>query len=333
MGMVLPGSRFAEGLPTGTEGYDGQFVYYIARAPLDAASLIDVPPYRYQRILYPLLARLLALGHTALIPWTLPLINLMALAAGTALVETMLVEQRTSRWYALTVGLYAGQLLSQRVDLPEPLAIALSLGGMLAFARQKLGTSALLFALAALTKETSLLFVAGYGVYLWLHTSQRQAIRFISLAAGPFVVYQIVLWLWLGSPGIGSGGAGASGFEIIPFAGLFRIAGVSWPAFALFSLIMLPMAVLPALWSLSATLRDILRGNDHPWVFALCANAAIIPFIPFSTYREPLAMLRLTIPLVACVVLYGGLRQSKRVLFYSRLWLVSNIILVKDPFF
>ncbi|MFQ5576492.1 MAG: AZOBR_p60025 family cell surface glycopolymer formation protein [Anaerolineae bacterium] len=333
LGLVLPGTQFTKGDPQGTEGYDGQFVYYIARDPLNAAPLIDVPPYRYQRILYPLLARLAGLGNPRLIVWALPLLNLLALAAGTWLVERMLAAQGANRWYALTVGLYAGQLLSARVDLPEPLALTLSLAGMLALTRRRTTAAALLFALAALTKETSLLFVAGGAAYLWLTRSPGQAIKFTALAAAPFALYQLLLWRWFGSPGIGSGGANATPFEVIPLAGFFRIAGAGWGVFGLFSLIMLPLVIAPAGWSLWVTLRNIIRrGDRRPWTFALLANAAIVPFIPFSTFREPLAMLRFTAPLVACVVLYGAARHSQRTLRYSAFWLAGVIFLLKDPF-
>ena len=332
MGLVLEGTRFSRGLPDGTEGYDGQFVYYIARDPLGAAPRIDAPAYRYQRILYPLLARLAALGNSALIPWTLPLLNLLALATGTRLMESLLEEVGVSRWHALTVGLYAGQLLSVRVDLPEPLALALALGGMLAFTRRRLGWSAALFALATLARETSLLFVAGYGAYLWFGESRRRGATFAALAAAPFVLYQIALWGWLGSPGIGSGGADATPFEFLPFAGFLRIAGAGWRALALFSLILLPLVIVPAVWSLWSAAGDLLRGRHHPWTWALFANAAVIPFLPFSTFREPLAMLRFTVPLVACVVLYAAQRPSRRALRYSSLWLASLIFLLKDPF-
>jgi len=332
MALVLTGTQFSEGDPLGTEGYDGQFVYTIARDPAHAAPLIDAPAYRYQRILLPMLARGLALGNPALIAWTLPVINLAALVVGTALVEAMLVDRGVSRWYALTVGLYAGQLAAARVDLPEPLALALVLAAMLAFHRRKMGWSAGFFALAALSKETSLLFVAGYAAWLWFFDTKRRAVGFAALAGGPFALFQLFLWRWLGSFGVGAGGANATPFEIIPFAGWLRIAGASWAVFALFSLVIVPLAIIPALWSLWATLTDIVRRRAHPWVFALLVNAAIIPFVPFSTFREPFAMLRFTVSLVACVVLYGGLRRSKRVLFYSSLWLASLILLVKDPF-
>jgi hypothetical protein len=52
LAFALLGTRFSEGDPQGSEGYDGQFAYQIALRPLDAASYLDVPAYRYQRILY-----------------------------------------------------------------------------------------------------------------------------------------------------------------------------------------------------------------------------------------------------------------------------------------
>jgi len=76
--------------------------------------------------------------------------------------------------------------------------------------------------------------------------------------------------------------------------------------------------------------RDICRRQWHPRTFALLTNALFIPFLPFSTFREPLAMLRFLSPLVAMVVLFGGLKRSRRVLMYSLLWLASAVFLLKD---
>ncbi|MGD8760431.1 MAG: hypothetical protein PVJ07_09290, partial [Anaerolineales bacterium] len=55
IGLVELGTRFSEGDPSGTEGYDGQFTYYMAVDPSPASALekLDDPPYRYQRILFP----------------------------------------------------------------------------------------------------------------------------------------------------------------------------------------------------------------------------------------------------------------------------------------
>jgi hypothetical protein len=347
--FVLQGSRFTTGNPLGSEGYDGQFVYQIALRPTEAIPYLDVPAYRYQRIFYPLLARWLALGQPALIPWTLPLINLAGLGVGTWLAERLLERNGANPWFALPVGLFAGQLLALRVDSPEPLALALALGGMLiieqtqripptlsVIARTRtihwsgLVVGAALFALSALTKETMLLTAAGYGLWLGLMRGWRPALLFGGMAVGLLALWQGVLWLWLGRPGIGSGGAGATPFELIPFGGLLRIAEAGWRVLALFALIMLPLAVLPSLWSLWASARDVYCRRWHPRTFALLTNALIIPFLPFSTFREPLAMLRFLSPLVTMVVLFGGLKQSRRVLMYSLLWLASAVFLLKD---
>jgi hypothetical protein len=41
-------------------------------------------------------------------------------------------------------------------------------------------------------------------------------------------------------------------------------------------------------------------------------------------------MLRLTIGLVSAMLLYGALTKSWRVLNYSLLWLLTNVLLLKD---
>src|SRR5262245_62119812 len=61
--LVTIGTRFSEHIADGTEGYDGQFVYYIARDPSGAAQYLDVPAYRFQRILLPVIGRILAFGQ------------------------------------------------------------------------------------------------------------------------------------------------------------------------------------------------------------------------------------------------------------------------------
>jgi hypothetical protein len=335
------GTRFAEGDPNGTEGYDGQFVYYAARDPLNGWQLCDIPAYRYQRILYPALAWVLSLAQEELLPYVLPLLNLVALGAGTWLTERILCRYKMSRWYALTYGLYAGQLMSARLNVNEPLAQALVMAAILAAERANwskrdapdgsgLGWPTLFFALAALTKETTLVFVAGYLLFLLARRHWRRMIG-LTLGTGlPFLAWQAVLWAWLGSPGIGSGGAGATGWEILPFRGLWSVGAIDMQALALLSLIVVPLTVIPTLLSLWATGRDIWKGHWHPFGTMLLANAAMMLFLPQSTYREPLAMLRLTIGLMAATILYGAYKRSRRILNYTLFWLASLVFLTKE---
>ena len=88
LAFAVIGDGFVNGQPLDYLGYDGQFAYWIARDPTPAVTgaYLDVPAYRYQRILYPLLAWALAAGQAALVPWTLVAVNLAAQLAGTWLV-------------------------------------------------------------------------------------------------------------------------------------------------------------------------------------------------------------------------------------------------------
>ncbi|MBZ0275309.1 MAG: hypothetical protein K8I60_04155 [Anaerolineae bacterium] len=332
LALVTIGTRFSDGIPAeqgGTEGYDGQFVYYIARDPSTAAAFIDVPAYRFQRILLPIAARLLAFGQASLIPWALLVINLAALAVGTYLLERLLIAQGVSRWYALTYGLTIGVFGSVRLSLPEPLAYALVLAGITLAGRHQWGWSAVVFALAALAKETALFFVAGYALVLLLQKQWRGMVLFTGIAAVPFIVWQIILKQTMGSFGMGSGGALATSFEVIPFAGVARIITDSPPdarlgLLVIFSAILIPFVLFPAIWALWRCLRDFRRGDMRlPVTALLLVNALIMPFVPFSTYREPLGILRFIVGLQTAVILYAAARRDSRALRLTTIWIVT----------
>lgn len=330
LAFALVGTRYSHGNPEGTQGYDGQFAYFIARDPLGGWRYCDVPAYRYQRILYPLLGWALALGQTAAVPWSLIVVNLAALAMGTYFTERLLASHGVSRWYALAYGLYGGLIAGLRLNLTEPLAYGLLQGGMWAWFEKRRDLAIPLFAFSALTKETTLIAVAAMLIYLVLEERWRDM---LSLGLGvtmPFVAWQGALWIWLGEPGIGSGGAMATPFEWLPFAGLLRTATVSWPAFWLLMAIEGPLFVLPTIWALKSSVQDHLRGWRHPWATLLLAQAGVLPFLPFSTWREPLAMARLATGLVAATLLYGALRRSRRVLTMSFAWLATLALLVNE---
>ncbi len=328
LAFVLLGTRFSEGDPQGTEGYDGQFAYQIAVDPLEAAAYIDVPAYRYQRILYPALARLVALGQPEFVPWALILVNIAAIGLGTWATELLLVDVRASRWYALTYGLYGGQLLALRADLNEPTAQALLQLAMLAWAKDKRVWAVVAFSLAALAKETTLIFLAAYILYTLKEREWRWTFG-LALGAVPFIGYQLVLWAWLGTFGVGSGGAGATPFSPIPFGGWFAIAGVSFQAFLLISLVVVPMSVLACVAGIVLSGRSLLRGESHPYIFSLLLNSLVIVFLPTSTFREPVALLRLTQGLMVSMLLYGGLVRSRRILNYTTFWIATNVLLLR----
>lgn len=313
-------------------GYDGQFTYFIARDPTPAtvASSLDVPAYRYQRILLPLLARLIAFGQAAFIPWTIVLINLIAQAAGTAVVERLLADLGVSHWYALVYGLWPGLVVSVRTDIAEPLSYGLIAAAYLADRRNRVWLAALFFGLAVFAKETALLFVAAQFTYTLFARDLRRLLSLTALSVLSFVVWQAALWFWFGSMGLGSGGCKGTPFELIPFMGVWRIFSLNPAVFAIFLLFLGPWVMFPAVWGIVASAREVLRRNWHPYVWALGANAVIIPFTPFSTFREPVAMLRFCCGLVLAALLFGGLVKSRRALNYSWFWLAMLVFLIKD---
>ncbi len=321
--FVRIGSRFDSTLYNrDAEGYDGQFAYYIARDPLNAPRYLDVPAYRYQRILYPALARLVSFGQVALLPYAMLLINLIALVAGTVLLEQLLIAERASRWYALSYGLFAGVFVAVRASTNEPLAYALVIAAIFAGQRGRVLPMAVLFGLAALAKETTLFCAAGYAVYYLTQGRWRDMLLLTLLSIMPFALWQVYLHSWLGAWGVGSGGANATPFEIIPFNGIWRLTENGLGVFIVFGIIVIPAVLIPTLWALWRTGRDVLARRWHPYVFVLLANAVIMPFVPFSTYREPFGIFRFMPGLVIGVLLYAALRRVRRVLNYSTLWIV-----------
>ncbi|MAS32500.1 MAG: hypothetical protein CL610_00750 [Anaerolineaceae bacterium] len=313
-------------------GYiDGQITYFIARDLGAAADCADVPAYRIQRILLPIAARLLALGSPALIPWTLVLINLTALVGATALLEDLLVQQHVSRWYALVYGLAAGNLLGLRLSTTEPLAFGLIVAAVWFGQRQRIGLLSLMLVLAAFAKEQTLVFAAGYVLHALWHRRWTDAVHIGLIVGVPFALWQLALYQWLGAFGVGSGGEAASGFEWIPFGGYLRIytASGSLAVFLVMSLLIFPAAVLPTLVGLWRIMRDFVRRNLHPYSWLLLFNAAMMVTLPFTTYREPLGLLRVMMGLILSYLLYAALRfRHTRALRYTFLWLVLNYYLL-----
>jgi hypothetical protein len=322
MAFVLIGHQFDPAHGTLTAGYDGQFAYQIALHPAGAASLLDAPAYRYQRILYPLLARVLAFGRPALIPWMLILINVVSLAMGTYATEQLMVGRRYSRWYSLAYAFFVGLWISLRLDLTEPLAFALVQWGVVHFDHKKIWISMIFFALAALAREVTLIFAAACAISLFV--GRR---RLVGAAWGwgvvlPFGLWQIFLHFWQGAWGVQSGGAMASDFDFIPFHGWWGFHPKEISSFVLLSIVIVAIAIAPVGLGIVAGLRSFWKRRLGPGVWMLLLNSLFIAVLPSSNVLNLTGLVRILIGLMVAILDFGALENSSRALRYSQLWIV-----------
>jgi len=325
------GTRFSEAKPEGTEGYDGQFVYYIALDlnPKVVAPLLDSPAYRYQRILLPLLARLLSFGQHNLIAWLIPLISLTAHLLAIWVLSKLIQSYKQSKWLVLVYGLWVGFMLALRLDLTEPLAYAFIVFAIFAQQKEKIALSWLFYGAAIFAKEVTILFVLAQILSDLYNKRWKESIGLSLIAILPFVIFQFWLAENFGTFGIGSGGALATAFEWIPFMGIFRIGEYSMLFLAAMLVIYTPAIIIPVGWGMGQTVNNWIKGKMDLFSIGLFLNAFTLLFIPFSTYREPNGTFRLLGGLILSLLLFAAKHNHKRVLNYSYLYLVMNVFLLR----
>ena len=151
-------------------GYDGQFVYRMALEPLPRTQTghgitFDSPPYRAQRVVTPALAWVVVRLTPFEEALSLLLVNVLALIVG-AYFAGRLVRRLGGHaaWGALLVLSFATVIPLAR-DLTEPVAWAVTLAGVELWLAGRRPWAAVLFTVAVLARETSLLVPAGLGIW------------------------------------------------------------------------------------------------------------------------------------------------------------------------
>ncbi len=301
---MLPGRAFAPaGLPTlpgNAQGYDGQFGLYMALyPPPQVAHYLDVPAYRYQRVLLPALARALG-GRT---PTTYPWAAWTVLGIG-HLLGVVVLQQWLRAWgqrqtWALLYGLWPGLMLAFRAGLPEPLSYGLALVGLAAARQQRSGRAALALFAAMLAKETALLIVMAV-VAAWSRSRPRQALGLAVAVGLPWALWQGLLYALFGRVGLGSGGAGATGWAWPPLSWLVALPGWLFmlahraPALLLVYGLVLVALLPPLAASIGEGARLLWtawqqRRWPSLWDWLLLSHAAAATLVPWSTWGEPWA--------------------------------------------
>lgn len=330
--VVDPGYDYPEprAAGIGMRGYDGQFAYFMAIDPLEAHHYMDMPAYRYSRVLYPAAAYALAGGSDDLVPFTLLLVNWLAIGAGTLLVARYLRRHGSSEWWAVAYGLAPGMLIALQRDLTEPLAYALAAAGVLVLTTSQRRSAylwaAVIFALAALARQTTLVIPAVFALALLLGYETpglgRRALRprivpavvFAVVSAAPFVIWSAVLAAWLGDPGR------SESYDLVPFRWLFahEFGPARQPPIVLF-------LVVPGLVWTFAALQAARRGHPRPIWIALAVNvlAFLVVAPPYNAYTSVgrIMLGAVLMAIMAIPYLDDVPRTTRRALFAaSALW-------------
>jgi hypothetical protein len=143
-----------------TYGHDGQQFYVVARSVTDLQQVdgnVDRPRYRARRIFFPLLASPFPAGAPTV--WAMLAISLVSVGMAGVAASRLARQVGGPPWLGLAVALTPALLIAVRASLGDALAFALALWGVVLWRRHLL-VAVVLFTLAALTRETTLVVPA-----------------------------------------------------------------------------------------------------------------------------------------------------------------------------
>jgi hypothetical protein len=332
--LAKPGSQYSLLESNESEGYDGQFNLYIALNPNpdEIINSLDVPAYRYQRILYPIFARAISLGQTIWVPWILPLLSLAAYYLSVQRLSWMLKNWGQNSWFALAYSLWVGITLSLRLDLAEPLAFGFVIFAISEHYRGREKWSWVYYLLAVFTKETMLVFAAGQLLAYVVKKEWKKFLYLGSLITISYAAFQYWLFNTFGQFGLGSGGIRATSFEWIPFNGIWRIGEFGFSLLLTFFVLYLPIAIVPSLMGLRHSIRKAKQAPGELVTINLFLQSLLLFFLPFSLYREPIGAFRMLIGLLLAWILFAARYDHKKVLRYAMFGISLNIILLLELF-
>ncbi len=202
-----------------TTGYDGLAYYTIADNPfLQKPTSLDA--FRYQRIGYPVIVWAISLGRRAWEPAAMVAVNLAAALAVACLSGLIILQlgSGVSIWWALVCAINPSLLIGVQRDLAEPLMTAFALTAVLLYLRRHTGWAAVVLALALLTREVTILFLAPLALAEVGARRWRDAAVLV-LCIVPYLAWQAVLLRAFGRSGMGA----SQGHVLQPLTGIIAV--------------------------------------------------------------------------------------------------------------
>lgn len=308
----------AHGVPPGLVlyrdgGYDGMLYYQVARE-LPALSrgeeLSLDSPYRFQRILLPLLSYGLAFGDDARIPAAMLAVNAAAILG--TLAAIIAATKRVSV-HALASVLNPAALVGMLYMLTEPLSmffLALFFARWTSNGRRidGWGVGALLLSLFA--RETTL-FAIGLLMVWYAWRRQWRPVFLLAIPLACFAAWQGILAVAAGAVPLETGG-NMVGF---PFSGPFM--AIRWAfedeglrrAYRLTSLGLLAF-VLGVAWVLASDARRAFRERDPSWL-VLAGLTAVLFCMHAHIWGVITSIGRVVAPFYPAYALYASSRDTR----------------------
>lgn len=186
-------------------GYDGQFMYSAVFDPFLRAfhdrpaiyrEVMDSPPYRFGRIGFSLLTRLLAAGRWQWYPTVMIWLVMGSLFLGAAFLASIAGAEGRSPALGALLILVPGFWQSVQSGLPEPVAAAMLLGGYLCTLRGWWIRAGVLFAASLLVRETGILAIVCILAATVMSGRRREALTLGLISAVPVVLWRLyVAWV------------------------------------------------------------------------------------------------------------------------------------------
>jgi hypothetical protein len=224
-------------------GYDAQFMYaavydpFVIRYgddPHAYSAFIDAAPYRYGRIGFPLLTKILSADRWTLYPATMVWSILGAIAVCGFVLARMAREAGASPAWGGLVLLVPGTWRSLQTTLPEPIAMAVLLCGYVCVLKRRWTAAGLLFGFSLLVRETGVILVTCLAAFTWMTGQRREALRLVVLGAAPLALWRVYLgWVFFPEWGVRGFWYSPADFSV-PFHGmadmwLATARGEYWP--------------------------------------------------------------------------------------------------------
>lgn len=176
-------------------GYDGQFYYRFSLNPFTSKKTefgitLDAPPYRHQRIIYPILVWLFSVfGRYKLVPLMMIIVNLLFLF----LIAYVSLKLFDKNLYSVTLSMLPGFVLSLSRNLLEIVSSFFVILFLYFFKKKKYFLCTIVLTLAILTKETTLAIAAGgliLCVFLFFNKKYDELKHIYKI-----FIFPIIIWL------------------------------------------------------------------------------------------------------------------------------------------